>query len=108
MSSNDTGFTFHCLLYSLNGDGPEVPNMKTLLISLKCAPDWYILGLYLGIERSDLSIIEADHQRCEYRLQKMLEKWLDVCTNPTWRVVVTALRSIGKNQLASEIERKNC
>ena len=82
--------------------------MKTLLNSLKCAPDWYKLGLNLGIECRDLSIIEADHQRCEYRLQKMLEKWLDVCTNPTWRVVVTALRNIGKNQLASEIEQKNC
>ena len=108
MSSNNTGFTFLSLLYSLNGDGPELPNMKTLLSSLKCAPDWYKLGLNLGIERSDLSIIEANHQQCEYRLQKMLEKWLDVCTNPTWRVVVTALRNIGKNQLASEIERKNC
>ena len=83
--------------------------METLLSSLKCAPDWYKLGLYLGIESSILSIIEADcPNQCEKGMRMMLQKWLEICTNPTWRVVVTAVRNIGQNKLANEIEKKYC
>ena len=36
---------------SLNGDGAEIPVLKTLMSSVgdKCAPNWYRLGLELDV-----------------------------------------------------------
>ena len=100
-------FNFH-ILHSLSGDGAEIPNMKTLMSSVatKCAPDWYRLGLQLDIPDSALQVIVADHHNnCE---EGVLHKWLGICTNPTCRAVVTALRKINKDKLAKRIEQEFC
>ena len=84
--------------------------MATLQSSIgKCAPHWYILGLHLGIEDSALHVIETDYPNdCEGSMKSMLRKWLEMSTNPTWRIVVTALRAIGQKKVASDVERKHC
>ena len=103
-------FHFH-ILHSLSGDGAEMPNMKTLTssVAMECAPDWYRLGLQLDIPDNALQVIEADHHNnCQEGMRKMLHKWLDICTNPTWRAVVTALRKINRDEVAKRIEQEFC
>ena len=102
--------TFSNLLCSLNGDGPEIPVMATLQSSIgKCAPHWYLLGLHLGIEDTALQVIKTDCPNdCNGRMTSMLGKWLEMNTNPTWRTVVTALRKIQQNKVASEVEGEHC
>ena len=82
--------------------------MKTLVSSLskECAVKWYRLGLELDIHYKTLQVIEDDTHNCEKALIKVLQEWLDNCTNPTWIAVVQALKTIGLNQTASIVEKK--
>ena len=73
------------------------PNLKALKSSLVTyAARWYRLGLELDIPDSVLDKIEVDSKKsCEEALTKMLQEWLDRCTNPTWGAVAQALNIIG-------------
>ena len=103
-------FAVHLIL-SLSGDGIEVPDLQALYTSVgkECIADWYKLGLQLGIPDQALRAIQSDcYNKCEDAMMRMLSKWLEVCTNPTWRAVITSLREIDKNSLAKTIERRYC
>ena len=85
--------------------------MKSLLSSVaeECAPDWYRLGLQLDIPDSALQVIVTDHHNdCQKGMLMMLQKWLNICPNPTWRAVVTALRKINRDELAKRVEQEFC
>ena len=96
-------------LCSLNGDGAEVPDLKTLMSSVgdKCAPEWYRLGLELDIPVSDLNIIQSDClNKCQEGMQMMLQTWLKIRVNPTWRQIVIALQRIRNISVAKDIEKE--
>ena len=104
-------FLLLCLPNSLSGDGAEKPDIVTVLdcISEECAPKWYDLGLQLGVPDSNLRIIEKDcPNNCQDAMRKMIQEWLQLCSNPTWRIVALSLRKIHMNSLADCVEREYC
>ena len=85
----------------------DLDKVKTLLSNLV---DWQSLGLKLGLLYPTLEKIEIDHRgMVEQCKTKMLAAWLQQQDNvrqygsPSWSVLQAALRSMGENRLASEI-----
>lgn len=85
---------------------PQAMEYRDLLNSLlPKAAQWNSLGIQLGLSPDELDIIRADSDGVEECLRKMLRKWYDKTLNPTWQVVVIALRVLGEMRLAEELER---
>jgi hypothetical protein len=81
-------------------------NLDTLLIQIKAAatPLWYQLGEVLGIDKESLDRYSSHPP--EESIIEMLDQWLR--SGPqrrTWRDVAEALKKIGLEQLASDIEK---
>ena len=79
-------------------------------MKLKNFNDWQSLGLALGLLYPTLERIEeeqrGDIEKCK---TKMLAAWLGKKDNvtksgdPSWNVLQTALRKIGENELADQV-----
>ena len=70
----------------------------------------YNLGLKLKIPLHVVKAIHAKHQSTEDHLREVIETFLNgVGSEPTWRVIINALRSPSVNlqQLADTIENKH-
>ena len=70
----------------------------------------YNLGLKLKIRLHAVKAIHAKHQSADDHLRDVIETFLNgVGSEPTWRVIVDALRNptINLQQLADEIENKH-
>ena len=83
----------------------------TVLKSLETVvPEWYRLGLALGLPEATLSTIEHDHHRSvETCKRKMVQKWLHFPRlNPSWCSLVKALQAIGLNAAAVKISKEHC
>lgn len=62
------------------------------------------MGIQLGLTPDELDIIRANCMDVEECLRKVLQRWHDKVTNPTWQEVVTALRAMDEIKIAKEIE----
>ena len=77
------------------------------LIERVTTPRWYNLGLALGVDDSTLQFIEQDTRGdSETGLRRMFQEWLRSCKQPSWDIVIRALRKIRENRLAAEIRQK--
>ena len=72
---------------------------------------WYFFGIHLGIQKSKLDQIHANHGlgpnpagRC---LIEVISQWQDNTGSPTWTTIAQALYSMGKKQLAKEVASKH-
>ena len=76
-----------------------VPTLRDL--SLFPVPNWYLLGLQLGISADELDVIERNYPRdndlCKV---KMFGAWLRVDTSTTYRKLARALVAVGKRNIA--------
>ena len=66
---------------------------------------WYLLGIYLGVDLTTLAAIKADHEDTKDRLTHTLIQWWNHVT-PTWSAVVKALVGIGREKLAGQLAAK--
>ena len=70
---------------------------------------WYDLGLELldPKDENKLDVIENDSKTegVEICCKKMFNKWLEYENNVSWDQLVKAIRKIGLNHAASEIEK---
>ena len=66
---------------------------------------WYLLGIYLGVDLTALATIEADYQKTEDRRTHTLIQWWNRVT-PTWSAVVKALVGIRREKLAGQLAAK--
>ena len=71
---------------------------------------WFELGLQLGVEESNLKVIEQDHAKegVEVCLRKMISLWLKTINpRPSWEGLVAALEtpSVRCFMLAQKIRR---
>ena len=67
-----------------------------------------MLGLYLGVQDSELARIERTYvaEGCDRWKQKIFSLWLQRTPSASWRDVVGALRRMGENTEAERIELK--
>ena len=72
------------------------------------AAKWNSIGIQLGLSTDELDTIRANCIDVEECLRKVLQKWHDKTLNPTWREVITALRSpsLEEMRLAKDLEHK--
>ena len=79
------------------------------LIRLEVAPEWFSLGLELGVTENALNIIEKDHEKdVSTCMRKMFSKWLSSTKDPSYSGLVDALIVIKKKDVAEEVSQKFC
>ena len=81
-------------------------NLDSLLIQLQAevTPKWYQFGEIVGIEKKVLD--KCKQYSPEQSIIEILDNWLrNHAGQPTWREVAEALRKIGLQKLAFNIER---
>ena len=87
------------LLFPLQGG---VPTLRDL--SLISVPNWYLLGLQLGISGDKLDMIEKNYSRDNHMCKvKMFGTWLRVDTSATYRKLARALVAVGNRTIAEAV-----
>ena len=66
----------------------------------KYAADWKDIGLELGLQRDTLIIVKQNNQlKVEDCLEDVLDKWLKLARNATWKTLEVALTNVRRQQL---------
>ena len=87
----------------------QVPEMADLLKYVKAAFKWDILGTHLGVEDHKLKVIDKNNRNdSEAALREVFRAWLDNTPDPSWSIVVKALKDTQLGVLASEISDRFC
>ena len=77
----------------------QVPTLQDLC--LLPVPNWYLLGLQLGVSADELDVIERNYPRDNHMCKaKMFGAWLRVDTNATYEKLARALIAVGKRNIA--------
>ena len=85
--------------------------MRDLSNELNLVTDWHSLGVKLGVQPTNLSVIErnyhGDSVRCKH---EMLVCWLETAPTPgpTWEAITDALCKMGQHIVAMNIRAKYC
>ena len=74
----------------------------------KASADWYKLGMQLDMDPDDLNAIKQDHQGVGERMTTMLHNWLNKYPERGWSDIVSALRGIGRNDIADQVASRYC
>ena len=88
-----------------------LPNIDEHVIP-KVAAEWMSLAIQLGVENGKINIIKKTHSsNCEDACRELFFRWIDeergTGREPrTWDSVVRAIRKIGKEGLADELNEK--
>ena len=79
-----------------------VPTLRDL--SLLPVPNWYLIGLHLGVSGDELDVIERNYPRdndlCKV---KMFGAWLSMDTRASYRKLTRALVAVGKKNIAAAV-----
>ena len=76
-----------------------VPTLRDLC--LLPVPNWYLLGLQLGVTADDLDVIERNYPRDNHMCKaKMFGAWLRMETSATYEKLARALVVVGKRNIA--------
>ena len=68
--------------------------------------EWDTLGTYLGLSQGEIREIEHDHQNTARRRIVMFDKWSRQEEEPSWEKMISALKDMGENNLASKLREK--
>ena len=85
---------------------PMKPELKDLVLirTLK----WYNLGLQLGIEDSELDVIEENNPKdMDACKRKMFKAWLRITPSPCHQQLVEALQTVGEISEAERLCKKH-
>lgn len=72
------------------------------------ASKWNLIGIQLELSPDELDIIKANNSGdVEMCLTKVLQKWYERSTNPTWEEIIAALKSpaLCEIRLAEDLEQ---
>ena len=73
--------------------------------------DWFTFGLNLDLNVTELNVLEANffsYANKQISVRRMLTIWIDKFgKEATWDKIVDALRKIGRNALARDLEAKH-
>ena len=76
-----------------------IPTLRDL--SLLPVPNWYLLGLQLGVSGHELDVIESNYPRDNNMCKmKMFAAWLRVDASATYEKLARALVTVGKRNIA--------
>ena len=76
-----------------------VPTLRDL--SLLPVPNWYLLGLQLGVSGDELDVIERNYPRDnDFCKMKMFGAWLRMDNSATYRKLARALVTLGERDIA--------
>ena len=81
----------------------ERPQLQDLAVIPLPPARWFDLGLKLKLERAVLKKIAAEQKNLTKCKRIMFKKWLDVCPDPSWKVLIAALMSIGEMGVAEAV-----
>jgi len=86
------------ILISIPSQG-GAPTLRDL--SLLPVPNWYLLGLQLGVSGHDLEVIERNYPRDNKLCRlKMFGTWLRGDSSATYGKLARALTAVGKRKIA--------
>ena len=93
------------LLSTCNTGSPDL-SVKHLLTACKSVTDWYTLGIHLDLTPSQVDDIHMTyHAHGVNRLKtEMFKVWLKSSPDASWTDLITALRAMDENTIASEIQ----
>ena len=78
-----------------------------LLVRELCkVTEWDVLGIYLGLDESEITEIERDHQSNARRRIVMLGKWIKKDGDASWEKVIGSLETMSLNTLANQLKEK--
>ena len=79
--------------------------MQLLVRSVAKVNDWFTLGVYLGLEKTDLNDIHTTyHMNGVNRLKiEMFDKWLKRCPTASWDDVIDALIDLDEVTAADRV-----
>ena len=82
---------------------PEMRILNRFITNM--APEYYNIGLELGVEYEQLEIIRSDPNlhNPQDKCRKMLDLWLKNDTSATWSKLCNALEELKQSQLAENI-----
>ena len=75
---------------------------------LSQVPQWDVLGTYLGLDESEIEVIECDHHDTARRRLVMLSKWLEKDVDASWEKLIGSLESMSQIRLANQLKEKYC
>ena len=79
-----------------------------LVRELGQVPQWDVLGTYLGLDESEIEVIERDHHDTARRRLVMLSKWMEKDVDASWEKVIDSLKSMSQIRLANQLKEKYC
>ena len=80
-----------------------------LLVRELCkVTEWDVLGIYIGLDESEITEIERDHQSNARRRIAMLAKWMEKDVDASWEKVIGALECLSQIRLANQLKEKYC
>ena len=86
---------------------PDPPlTVKELMVAVCNVCDWHALGIHLDLEMSQLKDIDVTYHvhGVERKKAEMFSAWLKSSSSASWADLIKALKTIGENTVASEIE----
>ena len=80
-------------------------SVKLLLEAVSSVTDWHGLGRQLGLTMTQLRGIELTYRvdGLDRLKAEMFEVWLRASPNASWTDLITALRAMGEDTVASDI-----
>lgn len=88
-----------------------IADLATVLNELfPCDTKWYNLGLQLRVRVDCLNSVMVQYPDPRDQLREVIKTWLTTSENPTWEVIVEALKSpvIEEGRLAMDLQQKYC
>ena len=68
--------------------------------------EWDALGIYLGLDESEIAQVEREHHDTARRRLLMLKKWMEKDVNASWEKVIDALECMSQIRLANQLKEK--
>ena len=82
-----------------------IPRLKDLV--LVQTKEWYDLGLQLGVEETELDVIQSDNpQNIRACRREMFKAWLRITPTPTYQQLVEALVAVREVREADALSKK--
>ena len=77
-----------------------------LVRELNQIAQWDVLGIYLGLDESEIEVIERDHHDTARRRIVMLNQWMEKDVDASWEKVIDSLEIMSQIVLANHLKEK--